>query len=248
MSRWKAAAIHFACSILIIASLAALLSVTWYPPSYLKATGGLGLIAILTGVNTCLGPLLTLIIFKSGKPGLKFDLSVITVLQIVALGYGLYMTYWARPVYMVFTVDRFELVSAANISPENLHKARRGQFRSLSLAGPQIIAAKPPADEGEREQLLFSSLSGGDDLQNLPQYYVPYEEMAGAIIRKAKNLDELMQRDELTRNLLTAYLSNNELQPAAVKFLPLRARMKDQIVLIDNASGNVLGIVDTDPW
>jgi hypothetical protein len=52
MSRWKASGIHF------------------------EAAGGDRLIFILAAVDVTLGPLITLIIFKAGKKGLKFDLAV----------------------------------------------------------------------------------------------------------------------------------------------------------------------------
>jgi hypothetical protein len=42
----------------------------------------------LGGAHLALGPLLTLLVFKSGKPSLKFDLSGIVLLQLGALLYG----------------------------------------------------------------------------------------------------------------------------------------------------------------
>jgi hypothetical protein len=237
-----------ALGITVLLTVAGLLAATWYPPAYLAAAGGLGLIGILAGVDACVGPLLTLIIFKARKPGLKFDLTVIALLQILAMGYGLYTIYWARPVYVVFTKDRFDLVSAFEIPQQNLDRASREEYRTLPLMGPQIVAAKQPENAQERESILFSALSGGLDLQHFPKFYVPYAEASGAVVQKGKQLDALLRRDEKTRRTLTAFLENNNLQPSQVKFLPLRAKIKDQTVLIDGTSAQVVGIVDIDPW
>lgn len=248
MSRWKAAFIHLSISISVVLLLAGLLAATWYPPEFLAAAGGLGLIGILAGVDACLGPLLTLIIFKAQKPGLKFDLSVIAALQMLALVYGLQTIYQARPVYLAFTKDRFELVFAYEIPTENLAAASAEEYRSLPLTGPRIVAVKPPEDPQEREKILFSALAGGLDIQHFPKFYRPYEEMRDTVLHKGKPLDVLLRRNETARQTLTAFIANNHLQSAKVKFLPLRSKIKDQIVLIDNTSAKVLGIVDVAPW
>jgi hypothetical protein len=161
MSRWKASAIHLGISVLVISTLGALLAMTWYPPAYAWAMGGLGLIAILACVDVCLGPLLTLIVWDVKKPSLKLDMAVIVLIQMFGLGYGLYTIFMARPVYLVFAVDRFELVSAPDIPEGESEKAARAEFKSLPLANPRIVAAQMPIDSAERSSLLFSAMSRG---------------------------------------------------------------------------------------
>jgi hypothetical protein len=248
MCRWKAAAIHLSISILIVSTLAMLLALTWYPPAYAWAMGGLGLMAILAGVDVCLGPLLTLIVWDIRKASLRFDMAVIVLIQSLGLGYGLYTIFLARPVYMVFTKDSFHLVTAPDIEIGELDKAKRKEFKSLPLTGPKIIAVKGPTDTGERNRLLFSALSGGADLPQMPQYYVPYAEMSAEAVRRGQPLSQLVQRDAETRDALSSYLEEKRLDLSKIKFLPLRAKKHDQTVLIDNATGEVLGIVNIDPW
>jgi hypothetical protein len=60
----------------------------WYPPPYFEVDGGWRILRILAGVDVVVGPLLTLILFKPGKPGLKFDMTCIALMQIGALVYG----------------------------------------------------------------------------------------------------------------------------------------------------------------
>lgn len=59
--------------------------------------------------------LLTLIVFKSGKPSLKFDLSCIVLMQLAALIYGGTIIYQQRPEFVVFGTDRFTTVTAADV-------------------------------------------------------------------------------------------------------------------------------------
>ncbi|MBL0165374.1 MAG: hypothetical protein IPP82_17470 [Xanthomonadales bacterium] len=67
MSRWKAASIHLSISVFVGLLVLALLFLVWYPQPYFNAAGGQALIIFLLGVDIVLGPLLTLVLFKSGK-------------------------------------------------------------------------------------------------------------------------------------------------------------------------------------
>ena len=85
MSRWKASGIHLLLSAAIAVVVLTLMLMVWYPWPLFEAAGGSRLVFILVGVDVTLGPLITLVIFKSGKPGLKFDLTVIALVQLAAL-------------------------------------------------------------------------------------------------------------------------------------------------------------------
>ena len=99
------------CSATVVGAFILVASLIWYPSPYLEISGVLAVIGILAMVDIVLGPLLTLIIFKPGKPGLKMDIAIIVSVQVVAFFYGAHIIYNQRPAYVVFVVDRFEVVS-----------------------------------------------------------------------------------------------------------------------------------------
>jgi hypothetical protein len=244
MSRWRASGVHLLLSAAIAAAVLAFMLSVWYPGPLFEAAGGSHLIFILVAVDVTLGPLITLIIFKAGKPGLKFDLAVIATLQVAALAYGMHTVYLARPVYLVFTKDRFDVVSAKDLDPADFGKAARPEFDHLPLGRPRYIAAVPPADREARLKLLAESLQG-KDLQMFPQYYVPYEEEIPNALTRARPLTVLLERnaEAVQRGLKSAG------RPAeAVKFLPLRGKEADGAVLLDAKTGMPLEIVLVDPW
>src|SRR4249919_365709 len=113
MSRWQASGLHLIISAAIAGAVIALMLSLWYPGPLFEAAGGNDLLVILIGVDVVVGPLITLVIFRSGKPGLKFDLSVIAALQIAALLYGMHAVFLARPAFIVFVRDQFQVASAA---------------------------------------------------------------------------------------------------------------------------------------
>jgi len=231
-------------SVAVASAVLAFMLTVWFPGPLFEAAGGDRLIFILVAVDVTLGPLITLIIFKAGKRGLKFDLSVIAALQLAALVYGMHTVYLARPVYLVFTKDRFDLVSASDLDPEDLEKVTRPEFAHLPLGRPRYIAAVPPSDLEARQKLLMASLQG-KDLQMHPQYYVPYEQEVPNALARAQPMEHILKRDPegVQRALRSAGRSQE-----AVKFLPLRAKKADAVVLLDAKTGAPLDIVLVDPW
>lgn len=244
MSRWKASAIHLLISAAIAGAVLAVMLLVWYPGPLFQAAGGSHLVLVLIGVDVTLGPLITLIIFKAGKRGLKFDLAAIAAVQLAALLYGMHAVYLARPVYLTFTMDRFDLVTAKDLYPADLHKVTRAEFKQPPLGRPRYAAAVLPEDPAEKMRILETSLQG-KDLQMYPQHYAPYEQEVPNALKKAKPLDRLIKLDG---EAVRGFLESSRRTPESVRYLPLRAPAKDAAVLIDAASGKPLEILLIEPW
>ena len=247
MSRWKAAGIHLSISLAIGLVIGALLFGVWYPPPYFHAAGADVLVVLLVSVDLTLGPLLTLIVFKSGKKGLKFDLSLIGFVQAVALVYGLSVVLESRPVFLVAAVDRFTLVSANDIDAKDLDEGGKPEFRSLSWTGPRIVGVALPTGK-DRNDLVFSSINGGKDVDKLPKYYVDYTTTAPELLARAKPIDALKIADPAERDLLAdAIRKTGETQDQLV-WVPLMARKANLVMLLDRKTGNMVRAVGVNPW
>ena len=244
MSRWKASGIHLTLSAAIAAVLVTLMLTVWYPWPLFEAAGGNGLALLTVAVNVVLGPLLTLIVFRSGKKGMKFDLLFIAALQLAALAYGVYAVFVARPAYLVFTIDRFNLVPAIALDPADLAKVTDLRFKRPPVGGPQYVAAVFPANPAEKLKILWTALAG-KDLNLYPQYYVPYKQETRDALKRAKPLAILLKRYPAA---IGNYLKSSGRPEHSVKYLPLRARSKDGVVLLDSVSGMPLKILLLNPW
>lgn len=231
-SRWQASGLHLALSAAIAASSLALILGLWFPGPLFEAAGGVGLLYLLVGVDVVLGPLLTLIVFKSGKPGMKFDLAVIGTLQVLALAYGFSVVALARPAFVVFVLDRFELVSAVDLKPEDLAAARFEEFRSVPWTGPRLAAADLPADPAERQRLVELAFSGLD-VQNFPRYYVPYAQRTKEVLAHAATIERLRVTEPETAKAVDAWLASSGTKPGDVRALLLRTRFAWIAVLVD---------------
>ncbi|MBN8726459.1 MAG: hypothetical protein J0H15_01980 [Xanthomonadales bacterium] len=246
MSRWKAAGIHLSISLTIGVAAALLIFGLWYPPPYARATGAPELVMLLLGVDLTLGPLLTLVVFKAGKKGMRFDLAVIGIAQACALLYGLSVVARARPVYIVGAVDRFTVITANELDPKDVAEGAPG-FRSVPWTGPKLVGAKLPANPAERTDLLFSSVSG-KDLEARPRYYVPYEQAAQDLLAKAKPIDEVTKANASAEPLLRAWLAENDREASTIAALPVVSPRADLAMLVDTSTGKPLDAVPLDIW
>jgi hypothetical protein len=245
LSRWKAAGIHLALSAVVAGALVAFLLAVWYPWPLFELAGGSGLMLILVGVDVVLGPLITLIIFRAGKKGLRFDLTLIAALQLAALAYGVHAVYAVRPVYLAFTIDRFNLVTALDVDQADLERTADEQFKQLPLGRPRYVAAIMPQAPAERERILMSGLRGGKDLHQLPQYYRSYETHAREALARAKPLSKLKERNP---EVVGEFLASSGRKSESVVYLPLGARHGDGAVLMDSVSGTPVGMLKIDAW
>jgi hypothetical protein len=247
MSRWKAAAIHLGLSAAVATTIIVTMLSLWYPPPYFLLMGGTMLVVLIVGCDVVLGPLITAIIFKSGKKGLIFDLAVIAFLQSIALTYGLYTMFEARPVYTVFAVDRFEVTAANEISSSELERASP-EYASLPLTGPRVVAAILPADPQERLGIAMRAMGGGTDIKALPRLYAPYKSIATTAAEKARPLAQLEKKNPLVSARVIAELRNDPSAPHASGYLPIVGRFRSMTAIVNKRSGEIETIVNVNPW
>lgn len=246
MSRWTAAAIHLGISALIAIAVVVTLYWVWYPPPYFELMGGSTLFKVIVGCDVMIGPLLTLIVFRADKPSLRFDLTTIALLQMAALGYGLYTMYEARPVFTVYAVDRFETVSANEIKPRNLAEGQGPHFNTLPLTGPQVVGGKLPTDNNERNKLLFGEYGG--DLSALPRFYVPYDEIKPEVVKRARPIEMLEKLNTERRAEIEERIKRLGRSRDDVTFVPMAGRARDMAALLDRRTGDLLDVIDVKPW
>lgn len=232
VTRWQASGLHLLISVAIAAGALALMLLVWYPHPLFKAAGGDDLLFILVGVDVVIGPLITLLIFRTGKRGLKFDLAVIGVLQLSALAYGVGIVYLARPAYIVFVRDRFEVVTAVELRPDALAEGRLPQFRRVPVGGPRWAYGEFPADPQERRRLLEFALSGLD-LQHFPRYYRPYREHRDEILARAQSIERTRAAEPRAARVVDAWLAESGTPAANVRYVDLRAPRYWVAVLVD---------------
>lgn len=248
MTRLSAFFIHLLISLCLAGISFIFVFLAWYPDHLSSASGANQIFLMLLAIDSILGPCITLIIFNPKKKELKWDLAVIAIVQLSALLYGLHAMFIARPAYIVFNVDRFDVVYANDFSDEKLAKVKNPQFQHLPVLKPQIIAARGPSNVKERNALLLSAIGGGDDLPQLPQYYVNYSEMTDEVSKHAHALQELNQYNREKSDCIANIIAKYEKINTKIGFLPLKGKIDHLTVIVDLKTAEVLDIIDLKPW
>jgi hypothetical protein len=210
--------------------------VSWYPSPLFEAGGGSRPGIFLAVASALLGPVAGYFLTRRR--------AWVWGAQLAVLLAGLLMVYLERPVYLVFTLDRFDLVAAIDLSARDLAEAGTEEFRRRPLDGPKYVAAVLPRDERARQYLIDSALAG-KDLQRFPQYYVPYPGEAGSALKRAKPLASVYFRDPVA---FDRFMLATGRGADSLRVLPLRAKKRDGVVLLDAASGMPLAVLLVEPW
>lgn len=232
---------HLSISILIALLVIGLVFFVWYPSPLSSAVGVIHIFLMLLAIDVIVGPILGLLVYKEGKKNLKFDLSVIILIQISTLVYGIYSIEQGRPAWLVYNVDRFEMVRKNEIIDQNINHAQP-QFQQVSWLKPQFVATQFAQDTKQRNDDMFAEVSGGVSLAQRPERYVSLAKVKEKIQKRAQKFELLQQyNDKATVDKILAQY------PEATAFLPLKASSVDMTVLV-NKSGEVVKIVDLRPW
>ena len=247
MNRFQAAGVHLGISLTIAAPVGCLIYFVWYPHPYFQVAGGSTLMLLTMGVDIVFGPLLTLVVYRAGKKGLVFDLACISLLQACAFFYGLSVIAQARPVFIVARFDRFIPVYAYELDDADLAQGRSPEFTTRSWTGPRLVGAMLPTDTNEKNRLLFSSIAG-KDVEKYPQYYVPYAEVADAVLAVAKPLAELAAKSPHDKMVVDRYASGTSQNIDQLAYLPLKGRTGAYTVVLSRSSKRLLDVMALDPW
>ncbi len=241
-ARFKAFLWHLTGSAVIALLVLLLVFRLWYPAPLHEAVGVTDIFLLVLLVDLILGPLLTLLVYKVGKKTLAFDLAVIAILQLTALGYGLWAVADGRPAWIVFNADRFDLVQVVDIDTRKLDAAP-AEYRQPAWLGPRWVAAVRPADAAENNELTLEALFSGVDLPQRPNLYQSLASQSEALQHRMQPLAELTKfnTSEQVDTVLQQW-------PSADAWIPLMARAKPMVVLLSKETAEVVAVVNLNPW
>lgn len=239
--RFKFFSIHLALSLFLALIMVCVVFLVWYSSPLAQAVGVTHIFLMLLAIDVIIGPILGVLVYKEGKKTLKFDLTVIILIQISALLYGMYSLAQGRPAWLAYNVDRFELVRKNEIIEDNISKALP-QFQNISWLKPQYVAVQFAKDKNQRNADMFNEVLGGISLAQKPERYVDFAQAKSQIQKRAQVLKLLQQYNNksVVEKTLAKY-------PQATAFLPMKASAVDMTVLVDQ-SGEVVKVVDLRPW
>ncbi|MFT3930151.1 MAG: TfpX/TfpZ family type IV pilin accessory protein [Spongiibacteraceae bacterium] len=245
--RFVAAGLHLLATAAVAAIVGLLIFAVWFPGPLAEMAGGRKLFFLVVSIDIALGPLISLAIFNSKKSRGKliFDYAVVSALQLTALIYGASMISISRPLFIVFTVDRLEVVASLEIEEKDLAAATIPEFRKRHLFGPKLAAVEFPHDAEANNQLMFSAVNG-KDIQMFPKYYQPYETATADALKRSITLRDLNQKNPTAAKKVVEAMQEEHLEEATTRILPVHSRFGFWTALIDSSNAKPIKYLPID--
>ncbi len=246
--RLRASAIHLGLSLCIAVLAGLLVFGIWYPYPYREISGGRELFLILITVDVVLGPLITLAIFNRAKPWteLRRDLSIVVILQLAALGYGMWTVFAARPVHLVFEIYRFNVAHAIDVQPNLLSHTPAG-IEAFPITGPTLLSLRPFRNDAEKTNATMAALQGVP-LAARPDLWQSYEKGVPDVLKEAKPVALLKSRFPNRAAEIDQVLARFGPAGQAMVTLPMVGRKSFWTVFLDPVSAEVRAFMPLDSF
>ena len=205
INKVKASGIHLALSAVIFFVFLYILIFHWYPLPYFHSDGGWQGVRIMLFVDVVLGPLLTLIVFNYKKPRKKiiFDLSVIVIIQIGALIWGVNAVYNGRPVVIVYYEGSFSSQEARAFYDLGI------DINKIKGDGhPPIVVVSALKDRADGEARIKFYNRGFSELQIIDTYETVRENL-DMIKGDSDIFNFYLSKNEPRKKMLEQYLKNS---------------------------------------
>lgn len=239
MSRYQASFYHFLISLGIFVVLAYLVLVQWYPDFFFAIDGGWEGMRIIIGVDLILGPLLTLVVFKAGKPGLKFDLMMIALIQGGALIAGTWIVYSERPTFFVYYDRAFYSSSGDTFERYGVPAPNPADFGDTTPVRVASVLPENPIEEADFRKILYQS--------RLPAWvyqrtYVPLADEMDDVI--ASGMDEATLRERDSEGNLDRWIAAEGGVFDDYAFLPIHSRYRSAFIGVRKSDRTLVDIVE----
>lgn len=232
---------HLAISVLVFIAIITLTVWIWYPPPFFWIDGGFQVTLLAAAVDIGAGPLLTLVVFRPGKPGLVMNLAVIAALQAGALAWGVGVLYSQRPVlaaYVGHKQNRF-----FPVTEQQVREGSRSleELRALSSERPPMVFVDLPADDAQATRLLTSA--GESVLRQSERFERIDGERLLRIVRASRTAKtyEILAPDLAAA--IDGFVAQHGGRADAFAFVPLVGRFGSGMLALSSQDGSIAGVV-----
>lgn len=239
---------HLTASIVIACLAAYVVFGFWYGEPWNDLLGVYSIFGMLVAVDVIAGPLLTGILASPKKTRRErwVDLSLVALIQLGALGYGMWSVYAARPVILAFEVDRLVVITANEVQIDQLPDAI-DSFQELPWTGPKMVSLRNAYSSDEFLESLEQSIQGITQAMR-PRWWRPIYEAKPQMLKRAKPLQSLIDSRPSDRNVLVKAAARSGIAISDLLYLPLTStKVNDWLVLISQ-TGEIVGHAHIDAF
>lgn len=232
--RIKAALVHASISVAIAMAISAVVFQIWFPGPISDITNSSSLYWLVISVDVICGPLLLLVIWNPRKPRreLIMDATIVVVIQLAALTYGVWTIYQIRPVHIVFETDRLRMINATEVDSDDLRNGP-DRWKNLPLMGPELLSTRVPKDGPEMLRSIDLSIASKEPSVR-PEMWEEYGPAKDRVRAASRTLPELLAVYPDKQAEITRLAEKFDVPYASIVWLPLTAALTmDWVALMD---------------
>ena len=239
--RWLFALKHAVVTLLVAAALFCVVRFAWYPSFYYSLLNASGILILVSCSVMVVGPLLACIVYKSDKQKFFKDFIVILLLQVSALLMGAKVLYSERPIFLVFSVDRFVAVTANSIDERKVSPLVL--LETLGMKTPVMVAAYFP--KTDTLSFTLDVMDGAPDIELRPELYEPPLYQIDEIKGRGVSMSAVIQEyPDLASELSSTEVANTNL--LAYPLVSLKGQ--DRLLLVDTGQLTPIKTFNVVPW
>lgn len=235
----RAFSIHFLISLAIFAVLLYLILFHWYPGPWFAIDGGWPGVRIMVAVDLVLGPLLTFMVFNPAKSRreMGLDFSLIALIQIAALVWGVYLVHGQRPLAIVHWDGQFHSVDGKSAAFKNQSPDVLGKFGERR---PVIVFQEEPDSEEKKIEMVMAIFGSDQAEYEHPELYRPLAPHLTEVFAQLVDAGKLRQQSPVATRKMDRLLARHGLTQADLRLVAFDGRY-EQATLVFKADGTLLG-------
>ena len=222
-NRWQAFGAHLLVSLCLFIAMCTIIVVFWYPGILFTTEGGWQGVRLIAGIDFVIGPTLTLLVYKPGKWGLKFDLTVIALLQIACITYGMYVVNYSRPAVVAYADGIYYTTPLLRFDSRDIDIEKSDL---LNGRYPIWVNIKLPENRKERLTVKIQRIWKG--LETSIDLYEPYQNALPVLPREGLSIQEAKTK---------GYKIPDTLARENIRVFKLNTRYNNYAVAVDTTTG-----------
>ena len=186
------------------------------------------------------GPLLTLIVYRRGKPGLRRDLAAIGTVQLAALIYGGALMYMYRPAFVVYAENNFFTAAWRDVERATRDTGRLEAMRPPR--GPGFVRLRLPENQAMRDRLREDMRRGGPPITVLGDYYEKIDDAVwDRIFSNSIPIERLARDDPRIAADLNRFIQARPRPLNELSFVPVSGRYGVVMLVFERKGRALLG-------
>ncbi|MCK4707792.1 MAG: hypothetical protein KAU21_04185 [Gammaproteobacteria bacterium] len=240
MSKKKAFLIHLAASLLVFSILLMLIIYVWYPAPYFDVDYRMKWISMIAFIDIVLGPGLTLLVYRADKPSIRFDMTVIVIVQVTALSWGVWNAWSAHPKTNIFFDSQLYCLDRNEIKSIGVAPA----IVTNSMTDKIMLMLPYPETKEQKREYLDHFVAGKPLVFEMAYLYeVASKEMTAKLGENQPDIMSIVNSNDDYMKQWQQFISNYEGVNKDWRYYGFHCFEEDQVAVLDRKNNKIEAIL-----